>query len=302
MIVRLGTVAVGVSLVGCVGSAAQHEILGDRAYAEDRFGDALVEYRLALVQRSDPELHAKTAAAAVHTGELMSAVEQYVALAGSANDVAVADGADGLERVARAALAIGDRDALAAALDGLRGLAPKRALGSFAREVASQVADEPASEEVLSVLEYAAAAAPDARLQDSLVYKYSLVLEELGRCEEAVPVLESLLRRGREPAVLDSAHQHLGFCSLTLGNESLDEGLPLSAEAWFQRAVAGAANTTYGRAAYLGLGDVLLARGDFPGAAAAYESALVGGEIDDSISVAAAARLSIVQRAGTGIP
>ncbi len=277
-------------------------MLGDQAYADGRFRDALVEYRLALLQRSDPELHAKTAAAAFHTGELTSAAEQYVAVAESGGESGVSEGADGLARVARAALAGRDRIALTTALVGLQQIAPGRALGSFSREIASQVGDAPPSEEVLSVLELAAAGAPDARLQDSLVYKYSVVLRRLERCEEALPVLESLLRRQREPAVLDSARQDLGFCALRLGRESLDQGLPLSAEAWFQRAVAGSGTTRYGRMAYVGLGDVLFARADFAGAAAAYESAFVGGTPDDSISVAAAARLRIVEAAGTGTP
>lgn len=300
LLCRFGPIAAVFLFAGCIGSATEHEVLGDGAYAEGRFRDALVEYRLALLQRSNPELHAKTAAAAVHTGELASAAEQYVALAGSGSESVVSEGADGLERVARAALAGRDRIALTAALIGLQQIAPGRALGAFAREIASQVGDAPPSEEVLSVLVAAAAGAPDARLQDSLVYKYSVVLRRLGRCEEALPVLEGLLRRQREPAVLESARQDLGFCALRLGMESLDQGRPLSAEAWFQRAVAGSSTTQHGRMAYIGLGDVLFARADFSGAAAAYESAFVGGTPNDSISVAAAARLTVVERVGTG--
>jgi hypothetical protein len=66
--------------------------------------------------------------------------------------------------------------------------------------------------------------------------------------------------------------------------------------------VTRAGNTEHGRAAYLGLGDVLFGRGEFIGAAVAYESALMGGVPGDSISTIAVARLEMVRRAGTGFP
>jgi hypothetical protein len=68
-----------VLLGGCVGAAAQHEGLADRAYAERRYAEALVEYRLALVARApDPALRAKAGAAALRAGELVAAAEEYV--------------------------------------------------------------------------------------------------------------------------------------------------------------------------------------------------------------------------------
>jgi hypothetical protein len=87
-----------------------------------------------------------------------------------------------------------------------------------------------------------------------------------------------------------------------LGREAQDDNLPLSAEGWFELAVKRAGNTAFGRSAYIGLGDVLYARADLIGAAVAYESALLGGVPGDSISVVAAAKLAMVERAGTGIP
>ncbi len=40
-------------LLSCGGAATEHETLGDRAYAALQYDDALVEYRLALVQRAE---------------------------------------------------------------------------------------------------------------------------------------------------------------------------------------------------------------------------------------------------------
>ncbi len=290
-------------LTGCIGVAAEHEALGDRAYAEGRFGEALIEYRLSVVQRaSDAALHAKTAAAALNARELVTAAQEYIELTREGGAERLAEGADGLERVARAAVDRGDRQALAAAVDGLRQIAPDRALGTFALQLVREVGEGPPTREVLSALVFAAAAAPDARLLDSLIYSYAVVLRQLGRCEEAVPAFESLVRREREPVVVEGAREGGGFCTHALGQRALDEGLPLSAEKWFRKAAEGFGTTEYGRAAYLGLGEVLLARGDFPGAAAAYENALLGAEPGDSIAEAAVARLIILEMMGTGIP
>ncbi len=300
------TLSIGLTsllVAGCVDAAAEHEALGDRAYTERDFSKALVEYRLSLV--SDPagqEVRAKAAAAALNAGDLSVAADEYLALAIGGGDRSTAEAADGLDRVVRAAAARGDQAALAAAVEGLRQIAPGRALGQFARQLALGWVEGPPSEEKLLVLFYAAADAPDAGLQDSLMYSYAVGLRQLGRCEEAIPVFESLMRRGLEPEVVDRARYGLGYCALRLGREAQDDNLPLSAEGWFELAVKRAGNTAFGRSAYIGLGDVLYARADLIGAAVAYESALLGGVPGDSISVVAAAKLAMVERAGTGIP
>ena len=290
-------------LTACVGAAAEHEALGDRAYADREFADALVEYRLYLTR--DPgsqEVRAKAAAAALNAGELILAAEEYIALAIGGDDESTAEAADGLEQVVQAAADVGDQAALAAAVEGLRQIAPGRALGRFARQLASGLGDGPPSDEKLLVLFYAAADASDARMQDSLMYAYAVGLRQLGRCEQAIPVYESLMRRGLEPQVVDLSRSGLGYCALRLGQHAHGEGLPLTAEEWFTLAVTRAGNTQHGRAAYLGLGDVLYGRGDLIGASIAYESALMGGVPGDSISTVAVGKLEMVQRAGTGIP
>jgi len=310
-VVRSQWVAARVSLLclaaagvnACVGSATAHERLGDQAYAERRFSDALTEYRLTLVQHpADRDLRAKAAAAALNAGELEAAVEEYMALAADGGERNTSDAAEGLTRVVRAAAESGDQTALAAAVGGLRAVVPGRALGDFAGELALGVAEAPPSEDALSVLLYAAAGAPDARLQDSLMYGYAATLRRLGRCDEAIPVFESVMRRQMERSVLEDTRNALGHCAYTLGERARDENLPLSAEEWYLLAIRRAGSTEFGRRSYLGLGDILFSRGEFVAAAAAFESALLGGDSDDEISLAALAKLNMVERAGTGIP
>ncbi|KPJ91964.1 MAG: hypothetical protein AMS18_08315 [Gemmatimonas sp. SG8_17] len=302
----LGRLLVGLfclSSLACVDTAMKHAALGDRAYVERRYSDALAEYRVALVQRTDDrDIRVKAAAAALNAGDLVAAAEEYIAVGTAGSDPIESEAGDGLTRVAQAAADAGDQIALATAVDGLRRIAPGRALGHFAGQLAMQIGEAPASNEVLSVLFYAAAAAPDARLQDSLMYAYAATLRRLGQCEDAIPVFESLMRRQLEPVVMERARDALGYCALLLGQRAVDAGLPLTAEEWFLRAIQRAGSTVHGRRAYLGLGDVLFARADYVGAAVAYESALLGGEPGGPVYEEALAKLSMVERAGTGIP
>lgn len=291
--------AVAVLLVGCGSTAGEHEALGDRAYANRHFADALVEYRIALRQQSpNPTLRAKAAVAALKAGDLEAAAEEYRRLADEGGSERLMEAIDGLERVARQAVEANDRGALVQALTGLREVASGRALGTFAGALVRALGSDAASGEMLSVLPYAAASAPDARRQDSLMYLYGAGLARRGRCPEALPVLESVLRRRREPAVITVAGRELARCALNLGRKALDEGQPQQAEEWFRRAAEYGGSDPLTRAAYIGLGDVLFARGDYSGAAGAYQQAMAGAEPGDSLAAIAAERLNSLANAG----
>ena len=301
---HLSLIATTLLVGGCIGSAAEHETLGDRHYASHRFGEALVEYRLELTQRpTDANLHAKIASSALRVGNLLAATEGYLNLIRDGGEGRYVEGADGLERVAWAAVESDDQEALAAALRALQQVAPTRALGSFAQELAQGVADAAPSEDALSLLTYAAAGATDARRADSLMFVYASVLRQLGRCEEAVPVYESLMRRQREPAILDRARSGVGYCGLLVAREFHGELQLLErAEEWYNRVIRRAGGTNYGRQAYLGLGDVLFGRGDYQGAAEAYESVVFGAPPSDSLRRIAEDRLRTLGSPGTEIP
>ncbi len=296
-------VAAGFVLVAaaCIGTSVDHEVLGDRAYTNRYFAEALAEYRWALRQRANPTLRVKAGAAALRAGNLVAAVEEYRALAEAGGEPRATEAADGLERVARAAAENDDRAALSAALLGLREISAARALGRFAEELARTLGAEARSVEGLNVLPYAAAGAPDARHGDSLMYVYGAGLARLGRCDQAVVVLEGLLRRRREPAVLRVADRDFATCALQMGQRSLDSGLPQGAEEWFRKAATRTEQDELARAAYIGLGDVMFARGDFPGAAEAYQRAMTGAEAGDSLAQIAAERLNVVANAGAVI-
>lgn len=288
-----------VCLAACNQAAADHETLGDRAYVGHQYADALVEYRLALLQHTpNPRVRAKAGAAALRAGELDSATVQYRSLAREDSARSV-EAAEGLQLVARAAAQSGDSEALRNAVGAMRQVAPSRALRLFGRQLAATLAERGRPRDALQVLPFAAASASDARVQDSLMFVYGTALVRADSCEQAIPVFESLLRRQREPAVQDDAGRQAASCALTLGRKALGANHPAEAEQWFRQAVTQEGESAVGRAAYVGLGDVRFAQGDFAGAAEAYQRAMVGAPAGDSIAALAAQKLNQVANAGT---
>jgi tetratricopeptide (TPR) repeat protein len=288
----------------CPGFAADHEELGDRAYLGGAYGSALTEYRLALRQDAAPNagLRAKAAAAALHAGDLESAAREYLALA-RADGGRVGEAADGLDRVAQAAATAGNHAALRAAIAGVRELARDRPPSPLTGRVVQDLGGEGArAAELLAVLPAAAAGAPDARQQDSLMFAYASVLGRMGRCEAALGVYEAVARRQRAPGVVPRAQDGAARCALRLGQDALEGGRADRAEEWFRRAASQADDTPVGRAAYLGIGDVRYARGDYVGAVEAYQRALGSASQGDSLARVARERLNRIGNAGTVFP
>ncbi|MDH3457757.1 MAG: tetratricopeptide repeat protein [Gemmatimonadota bacterium] len=285
------------ALAGCVGAAANHERIADEAYADGRYRDALLEYRLALsAEGSKASRHAKAGAAALNAGELEAAAAEFVALGRADGEGQGQVAADGLVRVANAAIERGDQLGLAAAIEGLQTVAPGRALGAFAGQVAQALGEVAQTPEALNVLMYAAAAAPDAQSQDSLMFAYGTLLRRLGRCEKAALVLEGLVRRQRDDDVARGAGIGFVQCALRIGRAALDRGQPSVAEDWFQRAATAGGTGVDTRAAYLGLGDVRFARGDVMGAIEAFEQARAGLRPGDAMYRQVAERLNRLAR------
>jgi len=293
---RLALVLVAV-LLACTRSAADHEELGDRAYAAGAYVDALAEYQLG--RKASPgsaALLAKLAAAAMHAEDYELAAEAYRSL-GRRDRSRAEEAADGLERVARAALAANDRTALASALTGLREIAPRRPLGRYVVLAALDAVDRGDTAEAAALLPAAAAAASDVARADSLLFVYGKTLVRMRACSTAVRVFEGVIRRQRAPAVLEAAREGLGLCALVAGQFALEQGRPADAEGWFRRATAPGASPDVVRGAFLGLGDVRLAQGDVAGAMESYQQALVGGTPGDTIAQRAQEKLNALGKA-----
>jgi tetratricopeptide (TPR) repeat protein len=293
---RLAAAAL-LALLACARSAADHEELGDRAYAAGSYADALAEYQLGRkANASSAPLLAKVAAAAMHAEDYELAAESYRTLA--RRDRSRADeAADGLDRVAKAALAANDRTALASALTGLREIAPRRPLGRYVVLAALDAVDRGDTAEAVALLPAAAASASDVARADSLLFVYGMTLVRTRDCNTAVRVFEGVIRRQRAPVVVETAREGLGLCALVEGQRALEQGRPADAEGWFRRATAPGASPDVVRGAFLGLGDVRLAQGDVAGALESYQQALVGGTPGDTIAQRAQEKLNALGKA-----
>src|SRR5437867_6663084 len=270
--------------LACARSAADHEDLGDRNYAAGAYRDALAEYQLGLkAHAGSPDLYAKAAAAALHTGDYGLSSANYVAL-GETDRSRAAEAADGLERVVRAALAANDRNAAATALQGLRTVSPSRPLGRYTRLAALDAAERGDTGAALALLPSAVAAAGNARSADSLLFVYGMAAVRARACSTAVPAFESVIRRQHEPAVTEGAREGLGLCALVEGQRLLADGKPTEAEDWFRRASAPGSPPEVVRGAFLGLGDVKLAQGDITDALDNYQQVPSGRWAGDTPS------------------
>jgi len=283
--------------LACTRSAANHEELGDRAYAAGQYADALAEYELGRrVNAGSATLLAKVGAAALHAEDYDLAADAYRTLA--KRDRSRADEAgDGLERVARAALSANDRTALASALTGLREVAPRRPLGRYVVLAALDAVNRGDTAEARALLPVAAASAVDAARADSLLFVYGMTEVRVRECSTAVRIFEGVVRRQRAPAVVEASREGLGLCALAQGQIALEQGHPADAEAWFRRATAPGASPDVVRGAFLGLGDVRLAQGDIAGAMESYRQALAGGTPGDTISQRAQEKLNALGKA-----
>jgi tetratricopeptide (TPR) repeat protein len=134
------------------------------------------------------------------------------------------------------------------------------------------------------------------------MYGYAVALARIGRCPDAMPVFEGVARRAREPALQRPALQAIGRCALALGQQAMDSGRADEAEQWFRQAASGGEERDpVVRAAYIGIGDVLFARGAFAEAAEAYQRALAGAAPGDSLAQIAAEKFNRVANAGAVI-
>jgi tetratricopeptide (TPR) repeat protein len=286
-----------------VGAAANHEIIADEAYAEGRFPEALVEYELALQgDASSARLRRKAAAAALRAGDLVTASRHYGALAEVGGTNERAEAIDALARLTRLAAERGERAAFLAAIDMLRDRAPELGWAGLAQQVLETLGEVPEGEDAGPLLIHAAASAGDARGQDSLMLAYGRLLHRSGRCDQATVVYESLVRRERAAGVTAEARDGLITCTLALGRRALDAGQPTAAREWFEVAASRAGESTAGRIAYLGLGDVRFALGDPLGAIEAYEQARAGLVPGDSVYQLVVERLDLIVAPPSEIP
>jgi tetratricopeptide (TPR) repeat protein len=261
------------------GGIPSHERLGDQAYADNRYGDALGEYLAAAKARSTASLWAKVGAAALHAGELRQSLEAYLKLA--ENDPTRSDeAAEGLEGVARAAEGQHNEDVLREVMTGLHVVAPGRGAGRYALALVQQTDADTA--DLVALLPAALAAASDPSQVDSLLTRYGQVLEATAGCGQALLQFRAVLRRSRDSSTRAPARQGAADCAYTLGQAADSAGRTQEAALWYAEAARVDSTTPTGRAALLRYGLSRLAQGDTIAAAMAFQAVAAGGTADSA--------------------
>jgi len=285
------SVALLVLLAAC-GQAGDHERLGDQAYGQARYAQALTEYRQVLARDPDARVWAKAGAAALRTGNLEVASDAYLRLAAE-DPTRAEEAAEGLESVARAAERAGDDKRLQTAVVGMGAIAPDRSIGRYALELIRRPGAE--ATDLVAVLPGAIAVAPDPETVDSLLLVYGAALRETNGCGEALPAFQASLRRTKTAAIRTRAEEGVAACSLWLGLRSEASGVPEDAALWFAAAIRIDSGTTVGRRALVGYGDARVRLGDSLAGASAYQAVVSDAVQTDSIHQMAQDRLQTLR-------
>ncbi|HEV8149458.1 MAG TPA: hypothetical protein VGP61_04675 [Gemmatimonadales bacterium] len=297
MMRRIGLLLVALLPLACPGAASDHERLGDRAYREGRYAVAVAEYDAALKPHGGARLLAKLGSAALHTGELLRAIEAFAALK-VADGSRAAEAAAGLERAAELAARAGQTQVatLAAAVRALRVVAPGRPLGRFGVAPAAGLEVS----EALVALPPALASASSSRTVDSLLLAYGEAQRVTTACEAATHSYGAVLRRSRDAGLRATAAQGVANCALRLGLDALAGEQEQTAEQWFERVRSALPATPFAWRAAIGLGDARLKQGDVLGAAVAYQSVISASSVPDSLLKLATEKLNALSAAPPG--
>jgi hypothetical protein len=276
-------------LVAC-GGAGDLERTADLAYGQQRYQDALTEYRGLLRGKPAARVWAKAGAAALHTGNLSEAADAYLQLAGE-DPTRTEEAAEGLETVARAAEREGNSPVLERAVHSLLTIAPHRVKGRYALVLARQQGLEPS--ELAELLPGAIAATGGSESIDSLLTVYGGALRESAGCGQALLPFRAALRRAGDSVSRERARRGVAGCAFTLGQRAVSAGNQNDAALWFAEAARVDSTSMTGREALLRYGEIRAAQGDTVSAAVAFQ-AVASDSAPDSLSRVARDRLAAV--------
>jgi tetratricopeptide (TPR) repeat protein len=287
---RSVALALAIATVAGCGGRSDHEALGDRAYGEARYADAMAEYLEAARSASRPDPWAKLGAAALHAGELRQSTEAYLKLADLDQGRRI-EAAEGLDGVARAAERSGNADVLQEVVTGLAAVEPARTTVRYALMLARR--PDADTVELVALLPAALAAAAAPETEDSLLLDYGRALQATEGCGQALLQFRAALRRSHDSNVVSGARTGVAECALALGVRADSARRTEDAARWYAEAARVDSTTPLGRLALVRYGTARLSQGDTLAAAVAFQTVVAAGT-DDSTGQAAAAGLSSI--------
>lgn len=223
-----------VALLGaCGGPSTDDDAVrrGDQAYAQNRWEEALAEYRLAVRQGADdPSTLARVAQTYAMLGRVDDAGSYYreaAQLDPEFTDQAVSE----LMRMARDARASNDRFAMATAVETALQLRPGVGVGEMALDLARHYFRSGQYGRALPFYQKAMAEATDSA--PDIVFEVGQAFEEIGDCEHALVYFERFREMVR-PWQRGEVDWYIGTCAFNLARQVRTEsrvGLTESARA-----------------------------------------------------------------------
>jgi tetratricopeptide (TPR) repeat protein len=249
----------GAALAACSTGSTEESSLarGDRAFAEEKYDEALAEYRLAVRQGADD---APTLARVAHTYAMMDRVDDAgsfyldaVRKDSTFTEQAVAD----LMRMAEEARGRNDRFAMASAVERALQLRPGIGVGDMSLDLARHYFQSGEYGRALPFYTKALAEEGDSAAAD-VVFEVGQAYEQIGDCVHALVFFERYREMVR-PWQRSEVDWFIGTCSFNLAreahgrpepteeelndalvrvNRTLEVGEPrnLQAQAWFEKA------------------------------------------------------------------
>lgn len=297
---RIAFLGTALLAAACTG-AGDRERLGDEAYGQGHYAEALDQYTSVLGSKPDPRVYAKAGAAALHGDQLRKASDAYIRLAAE-DPSRVQEAAEGLETVARAADRKADSASLQHALSGLQAIAPERLTGRYAVLLAARPGVDGA--ELVALLPGAIAAAPEPGTVDSLLTLYGSALQQTAGCGQALLQFRAVLRRSADSSMRTKARSGVAGCAFALGERADAQGKLMDAALWFAEAARADSVSPVGRRASLRAAEARLAQGDTIAAAISFQSVVSAGTADSAgqVAVARLRALGIQQSTGDSTP
>lgn len=197
----------------CTGGASEDGALirGDQAWVRGEIGEALAEYRLALLEGStDAEVYARIAHAYAELGRIDEARDHY-RQAADADSVYAEQAVADLVRLARTAEERGDRFGVAAAMEAAVAFRPGISVAELALPLARYYAQ--AGEYGRALPFYGKAlGGVDPDSVPEILYETGLVHEQIGDCERALVFYEQFAERV-PVSQRSEVNFHIGECS-----------------------------------------------------------------------------------------
>ena len=213
-----------ITLSGCSSSINKHEKRGDEYFQEERYDDALAEYRVALRQdNNNPKLLRKLGRAYLIKGDIEGARKYFSILLESTPDSKETVALDYYQFAVRS-LRIKDKPDMARALELILEIEPGYELGDFFYHLGDYYVSLSECQRAINLLTKAIAVSTDSSKIANATYQLAFCFEKTGNYEDGFIYFQQLLSRFSDYHNYHVAVWHLGNCGYHVAEDKFQKG------------------------------------------------------------------------------